>query len=82
MTKQLETEKSDEILSLGASLTLIEPKFGPRGPVPSPKVGLLLRFFLDFSLNPIGHTSWFYQPNFGTRGPTHRAKPGFESDPA
>ena len=36
----------ERIPSLRASLTLIEPEFGPRGPVPSQKVGLLLSFFL------------------------------------
>ena len=51
-------------------MTLIEPEYGPWGPVPSPKVGLLLSFFLDFSLNPkldtlIGYTN----PTFVPEGP-------------
>ena len=34
------------------SVTLIELKFGPWGPDPTPKVGSVWSYFLDLSLNP------------------------------
>ena len=46
--KKLETEKSDELLSLRANLTLIEPNFGPWGALHNPKSGFNLEVFLRF----------------------------------
>ena len=48
----LKLEKSDEFLGLKANLTLIEPKFGPWGPDPTPKVGSIWGYFLDFTWIP------------------------------
>ena len=33
-------------------MTLIEPKFGPWGPDPTPKVGSIWGYFLDFTWIP------------------------------
>ena len=73
--------KSDEFLILRTKLTLIEPKFGPWGPEPTPKVVSICSYFLDFSLNPKLDPFWSQpnpifdpegplQPDFGSRGPS------------
>ena len=70
-------KKSDEILSLRAKLTLIEPEFGPLGPELTPKVVSIWGYFLDFSLdlkldpylsqpNPMCDPEGPNQPNFGS----------------
>ena len=52
-------------------MTLIEPKFGPWGPDPTPKVGSIWGLFLRFHLDPeIGPIFWSYQPIFGPQGLT------------
>ena len=48
-------------------MTLIEPKFGPWGPDPTPKVGLIWGYFLDFTWIPkldqyFGYTNPFLDP--------------------
>ena len=48
-------------------MTLIEPKFGPWGPDPTPKVGLIWSYFLDFTWIPkldqyFGYTNPFLDP--------------------
>ena len=60
-------KKSDEFLSLMANLTLIEPKYGPWGPVSPPKVDSNWDYFLNLSLNPkldqfFGHTNPIMDP--------------------
>ena len=70
-------KKSDEFLSLRGKLTLIEPKFGPWGPEPTPKLGLIWDYFLDFTRIPkleqyFGHTNIFLevspQPDLDPQG--------------
>ena len=51
-------------------MTLIEPKFEPWGPDPTPKVGSMWNYFLDLSLNPkldpsSGHTNPIVGPEGG-----------------
>ena len=65
--KQHENARSDVTLSLRVNLTLIEPKFGPWGHDPTPKVGLIWGYFLDFTWIPkldqyFGYTNPFLDP--------------------